>query len=447
MIINNIKIKYIYILFYISIFNYSYTLAQQNTEKVVASKTVEDAHYDFLKELHSEESKKSGKILGRLGLSSKGLSEYKRKEYNLYLDSYFPNASSDRVQMFLFELNIKQEEWAEAGMNLLKFVYLFPQSPIYKKVIDRGYNLLQEEKYYSSNRDKLLKLLSDAPKSGKIYKRYHQLLSEVYLINDKKLTKLFIKECWSFLHLYPNRSQCSAVMMWLAKLEKEASNFHPAVMIYEKLMNLYPASKDYSDALYQIARIQQEEFNEYNEATVSFRKFLKMFPEHKYVAWAQYRIATMADKNFDDWSTAVKEYEVLADKYPNFKHTITSLLRMGAIQDSKLKERKEAIKTYQRVFSTYPDSTEESIEALHRSANLYVKSKQFEDAVKQHEIVISKYPKTNGCLESLNKCADIYEKKMDNKEKAIEVLNMVTTNFPDSRDAKKAQRRIKKLSK
>ena len=36
---------------------------------------------------------------------------------------------------------------------------------------------------------------------------------------------------------------------------------------------------------------------------------------------------------------------------------------------------------------------------------------------------------------------------MDNKEKAIEVLNMVTTNFPDSRDAKKAQRRIKKLSK
>ena len=59
-------------------------------------------------------------------------------------------------------------------------------------------------------------------------------------------------------------------------------------------MNLYPASKDYSDALYQVARLQQEEFNEYNEATVSFRKFLKMFPEHKYVEYAQYRIATEA---------------------------------------------------------------------------------------------------------------------------------------------------------
>jgi TolA-binding protein len=307
--------------------------------------------------------------------------------------------------------------------------------------------LLQEEKYYSSNRDKLIKLISDAPKSGTIYKRYHQLLSEVYELKDKKLTDLFIQESWNFLYLYPNRSQCSAVMMWLAKLEQEESNFHPAVMVYEKLMNLYPASKDYSDALYQVARLQQEEFNEYNEATVSFRKFLKMFPKHKYVAYAQYRIATMADKNFDDWSTAVKEYEVLADNYPNFKHTIASLLRMGAIQESKLKERKEAIQTYQRVFSTYPDSTDESIEALHRSANLYVKSKQFEDAVKQHMTVISTYPKTDGSLKSINKCADIYDKKMDNKEKAIEVLNMVITDYSGSRDAKKAQRRIKKLSK
>jgi len=36
---------------------------------------------------------------------------------------------------------------------------------------------------------------------------------------------------------------------------------------------------------------------------------------------------------------------------------------------------------------------------------------------------------------------------MDNKEKAIEVLNMVITDYSGSRDAKKAQRRIKKLSK
>jgi len=439
--------RYIFIILYITIFSYSYTLAQENISNVVISKTVEDAHYNFLKELHEEETKNAGKILGRFGLTSKGLTEYKRKEYNLYLDTYFPDASSDYVQMFLFELNIEQEQWAEAEINLLKFVYLYPQSSVYKKVTDNGYTVLQEQKYYNSNRDKLIKLLGEAPKSGKTYKRYHQLLSAIHGLNDKRLTNLFKIECWNFLHLYPNRSQCSMVMMWLAQLEQENNNFHPSVMIYEKLMNLYPASKDYSAALYQVAMLKQEKFNEYNEATVSFRKFLKKFPEHKYVAYAQYRIATMADKNFDDWSTAVKEYEVLANEYPDFKYTIQSLLRMGEIQESKLKERKEAIQTYQRVYSTYPDSSEQAIEALLRSGNLYQKSKQYEEAITQYMIVNSKYPKTPGSLKSLNKCADIYEKRMDDKDKAIEVLNLVTTDFPDSRDAKKAQRRIKKLSK
>ena len=99
------------------------------------------------------------------------------------------------------------------------------------------------------------------------------------------------------------------------------------------------------------------------------------------------------------------------------------------------------------MYSTYSDSTEQSIEALHRSANLYQKSKQYEDAIEQYMTVNLKYPKTSGALKSLMKCADLYDKKMDDKDKAIEVFNLVITDFPDSRDAKKAKRRIKKLSK
>ena len=178
--------RYILILINIIIFTYSFTLAQEKIPNVVVSKTVEDAHFDYLKELHAEESKDIGKILGRLGLTSKGLSEYKRKEYNLYLETYFPNAYSDNVQMFLLELNIEEEQWAEAEMNLLKFVYLYPQSSIYKQVINRGYSVLDEEKYFSSTRDKLIKLLGEAPKSGKTYQRHYQLLSEIHALKDKR---------------------------------------------------------------------------------------------------------------------------------------------------------------------------------------------------------------------------------------------------------------------
>ena len=413
---------------------------------VTATKTNQNPHFEYLKVLH-EEKPVGGKLLGRLGLSSKGLSPYKIKEYNSYLISNFPKASSDRVQMFLIESYKDEKMWDEAQVGLLKFVYLYPSSSIYKKVLDDGYTVLQDEKYFGSYRDKLLLLLTDAPKTGKMHNRYYDFLDAVHDLKNKKLRSIFERESWEYLRLYPDRSSGSMVLMWLAQLEQENNAFHPAVMIYEKLMALYPSSKDYASALYQVAMLKQEKFNDYNDATVSFRRFLKKFPKHNYVAHAQHRIATMADKNFNDWSTAVKEYEKLAKKHPTFKYAVPSLLRVGEIQATKLKLKDQAISTYNRVASEYPDSTLQATEALQRSAKLYQKAKEYEEAIHQYMAVNDNYPKTNGALKSLKECATIYEKKMKQKDKAIEILNTIIKEFPESKDAKRAEKRIKKLNK
>ncbi len=414
---------------------------------VVSTKTSKNAHFNFLKTLHEEKPVKGGKLLGRLGLASKGLSSYKIKEYNSYLISNFPKASSDHVQMFLNESYKDEKMWDEVQVGLLKFAYLYPSSSIYKKVLDNGYTLLQEEKYFGSVRDKLITLLSDAPKTGKMHSRYIGFLAAVHGFKDKKLRSIFERESWEYLRLYSNRSSGSKVLMWLAQIEQENSAFHPAVMIYEKLMALYPASQDYASAIYQVAMLKQEKFKDYNEATVSFRRFLKKFPTHNYVAHAQHRIATMADKNFSDWSTAVKEYEKLAKKHPTFKYAVPSLLRVGEIQATKLKLKDQAISTYNRVASEYPDSTLQATEALQRSAKLYQKAKQYEEAIHQYMAVHDNYPGTDGALKSLKECATIYEKKMKQKDKAIEILNTIIKAFPESKDAKRAEKRINKLNK
>ena len=231
-------------------------------QAVISTKTIENAYFDFLKALHEEKPMKDGKLLGRLGLTSKGLSSYKIKEYNSYLTSYFPEASSDHVQMFLIESYIVDKKWDEVQVGLLKFAYLYPNSSIYKKVLDNGYTLLQEEKYFGSVRDKLITLLNDAPKTGKIHGRYYDFLAVVHGFKDKRLKSIFERESWEFLTLYSNRSSCSTVLMWLAQIEQENSAFHPALLSYEKLMALYPASQDYAAALYQVAMLKQEKFND-----------------------------------------------------------------------------------------------------------------------------------------------------------------------------------------
>ena len=46
-------------------------------QAVIATKTIENAYFNFLKALREEKPMKGGKLLGRLGLTSKGLSSYK----------------------------------------------------------------------------------------------------------------------------------------------------------------------------------------------------------------------------------------------------------------------------------------------------------------------------------------------------------------------------------
>ena len=421
--------------------------ATRPIQRVINAKTIEKSHFEFLSTLNTEEPKKSGKLLGRLSRPSKDLQGYKIQEYRSYLKTYFPDASSDHVHSFMIESYISQKKWDEAKVSLLKFAYIYPNSSVHKKVMENGYTLLQEEKYYASDRDKLLTLLQEAPQDGKIPSRYFEFLSTVHSLKDKKLTSIFKRESWEFLALYSNQPRASIVLMWLAQLEQTSNSYHSALMIYEKLMALYPGSKDYAAALYQVALLKQEQFGEFNEATVSFRKFLNEFPEHKYVTYSQYRIATIADQNFKDWTTAVKEYDKLVAKHPSFTYAIPSLLRIGEIQATKLKLKDEAISTYNRVATEYPDNTSQVTVALKRAGKLYEKSKEYEKAIEQYMVIHDKYPGTDGALASLEDCAVIYEKKLKQDGKAVEMLNTVIKEFPDSKNAKKAAKRIKKINK
>ena len=61
--------------------------------------------------------------------------------------------------------------------------------------------------------------------------------------------------------------------------------------------------------------------------------------------------------------------------------------------------------------------------------------------------VYEKYPGTEGALLTLEKCAVIYEKKIKRKDKAVEKLNIIVKEYPGTKKAKKASKRIKKLNK
>jgi len=119
----------------------------------------------------------------------------------------------------------------------------------------------------------------------------------------------------------------------------------------------------------------------------------------------------------------------------------------GEIQAGKLKQKEEAVNTYNRIAAEYPGSIDQATEALQRAGKLYEKSKSYEKAIDQYMSVHNNYPQTEGALVNLEKCAKLYEKKLERNDKAREILNIIIMDFPETKSAKKAAKRLKKLNK
>lgn len=413
----------------------------------VSTDSLEKAYFAFLTALNDEQPRKTGRLLGRLGLSSSNFGEYKLAEYSSYLDIFFPEANSDQVQSFIIQSYIDQKKWEEFEISLLKFLYLHPDSPLRAPVIGMGSQVVQKEGYFEPRRDEFLAGLSSVTGTGEINERYFQFILGLKSEDHTSSSPIFKREAIEFLKLYPSAKEASTALLWLSQFESSNDAHQEAYMNYRKLAAVYPASEHLAEALFRTGTLQQEEFGEFKEAIATFRILLSQFPGNPAAPDARFRIASIIDGQLKEFNSAVQEYETLVSHYPDSPKAIPSLFRIGELQAEKLKQTTQAIAAYERIASDYPDSADSAIEALQRSAKLYEKEKEFEKAVAQHLTVCERYPGTPGCLSSLEASATLYEKKLKMNDKAVEVLNRIIEEFPDSKHAEKAAKRLKKLQK
>jgi TolA-binding protein len=61
--------------------------------------------------------------------------------------------------------------------------------------------------------------------------------------------------------------------------------------------------------------------------------------------------------------------------------------------------------------------------------------------------IFQKYPQSEKATAALEKVADIYQNKLKDNQKAIEILNMIITNYPDTKASAKATKTLQKLEK
>ncbi len=203
---------------------------------------------------------------------------------------------------------------------------------------------------------------------------------------------------------------------------------------------------------------------QYNDAIKSWEKVREIFYSPELNMLAELKIAEAHFLN-KDYVEAAVSYEDFLKQHPTYPQTDTVLFQLGKSYfqqilslDRDQTATRNALATFNTLLKSYPDFPQKAkVEQYRQSCldelvaheiyvgNFYMRTEHYEAAIKRLEGVYVLYPG-----HYYEKDRDLYllgqaYKEAGQREKAVDSLNALLTQFPTSEYAPKAQKLLKKL--
>ncbi|MGC9363055.1 MAG: tetratricopeptide repeat protein [Fidelibacterota bacterium] len=408
----------------------------------------EQKYFEYEKFVKRQEKKtRSGFLI--LTTDIEDIHPFQVNQLEQYLDTYFPAARCDSIQDFLTQIYIRKQDWANAERSIIKFIFLYPESPLAEEIKTIRAGIFQTEKTYKSYTDFLMNVVASTPAYPDVETRYFRFVELLKDFPDPAVKAMFPNEAQTYLQLYPFSEYAPQICLWLAQYYAENLRPQSAFITYHRLMIFYPNSPEMAVALYQSARLQEKEFEEYDQAIETLYRFINLFPDDTLAVYAHHRIAQIADIKKQNWEQATTEYQIAGDLFMEAgkDHLSTdALMRKAVILADQMNLIQDAIATYLSVDDRFPGSPD-AHQAIMAAGDLYARHKQYESAIAEYMKLYDKYPAAENIVNALDKAADIYSSKLNDHDKTVETLNLIVTNYPDSKSAKKAEKQLKKIEK
>ena len=202
---------------------------------------------------------------------------------------------------------------------------------------------------------------------------------------------------------------------WIGDIYSKLSDEHQAIFSYKRIQFLAPQSILIPQALFQIGYLQYEETGEYEKAKDTFVSLIAAHPETPIAGDAQFYLAELYEKKLDNPDEAVANYRVLVETYPDNKYAVEALKRVAEIMADK-ERYEESIASYHQIFELYPKS-EYAPEAVLEMESIYRKKMEnYEKAIEILKLYSSQYPQREDASERLYDAAEIYADDLNNKQ-------------------------------
>jgi tetratricopeptide (TPR) repeat protein len=200
----------------------------------------------------------------------------------------------------------------------------------------------------------------------------------------------------------------------------------------------------------------------YNKALIYFSQVQTSIKNHPLAQEARFKVAqTSFFKNDFKWAfaqlkvlkasttqlianDALDLYLIISDNQP--KDSLDTGLQLYASADLLAFQNKnfQAIDTLQKVIVNYKGQKIED-EALYKQASLFAKTDQFDTAIEKYQQIIALDKEGIFVDDALYQIAEIYNSKLNNKEKASENYQKIIFEHPSSIYLVEARKKYRKL--
>jgi len=374
------------------------------------------------------------------------MGDYLVQEIDAFMKIYPENKHATEASHLLAQVYLEMNDEDLSFAQLMKTLYLYPNSSNHVAVVGDVHKIIAEERRYRDKEDFIATIADGEFKDNSRGENYYAYLKFLHDLDEDNLYDWTLGEMYDFIGKYPSDAHAEEVQRWIADTWYAQGDENAAVNGYLKYEELYPDSKDLPYVMINRAKIMNRDLKQPGDAIALLTRVVEEFPGTDYAATALYDRGTIkADRN-DNYEGAIEDYRALVKMKPQHVKAVDALMEIARIQERKMKAYRSAIKVYDEIIENYPVDIR-GVEALQESAELAMKLDDYLDAANRYAKIATQYPDYEDAPKMAFKAADIAKGKLKDLHKAIDFLQLIVTDFPDSEASRKAQKEIDDLKK
>jgi len=400
---------------------------------------------DYLRVMRDEikHSEKKKSVFSFLGTSATPLQQALLDDLDQYLVVYGDKSLSVEALQLKAILHNRMDKDEALAMDFLTIISAYSGSR-YEKSSRNGLNDLLSGSL-KSEQDILGALLKqDFASMPSQEDRLLALLRGLAPIQQEAFHPLISNMCAHFLVRYPNDVHDDEVQY--IRAGHAGKEDHVAVYRYRTLLAVYPQSPLRADATLAIGDIQRTGLKEYETAVVTYRQLIKDFPSSEAAKHAYIHMALTQSRHLRLYQEALVTLNIAVEKYVDDPVVKEALNMLGGIYAKKTKEYAKAVESYRKLSNIF--SGEDGLQALREAEDIANASMHdYPLVIAIDEQMLHDYSDDAQAAEVLLHIGDTYADKLKQRTEAIKAYQRVIERYPNSKEARKASSKIRKLEK